>query len=77
VQPRFSQFRPAVRKRLRRLKVFLYTKDHMNEPKTDSEAVRLGRRGGKAGKGAAKARSREQAQAAAKARWDKQKEEQK
>lgn len=33
-------------------------------------AVSLGRKGGKAGRGAAKARTSEQARAAAQARWD-------
>ena len=37
----------------------------------NSHAVALGRKGGKAGKGAAKARSSEQAQAAAFTRWAK------
>ena len=44
----------------------------MNEKKKDAGAVRLGRKGGRAGKGAAKARSREQAQQAARVRWGKQ-----
>ena len=43
----------------------------MNEKKKDAGAVRLGRKGGRAGKGAAKARSREQAQKAARVRWGK------
>lgn len=37
----------------------------------NKHAVVLGRRGGRAGTGAAKARTREQAQAAARARWAK------
>lgn len=37
----------------------------------DAHAVALGRKGGKAGRGAAKARTSEQAQAAALARWAK------
>jgi hypothetical protein len=37
----------------------------------DANAVALGRKGGKAGRGAAKARTSEQAQAAAFARWAK------
>lgn len=43
----------------------------MSEKKKDPGAVRLGRKGGRAGKGAAKTRSREQAQKAARARWGK------
>jgi hypothetical protein len=43
----------------------------MSKKKKDPGAVRLGRKGGRAGKGAAKARSREQAQKAARARWRK------
>lgn len=37
----------------------------------DANAVALGRKGGKAGKGAAKARTSEQARAAVMARWAK------
>jgi hypothetical protein len=44
----------------------------MSENKKDAGAVRLGRKGGRAGKGAAKARSREQAQKAARVRWGRQ-----
>ena len=43
----------------------------MSEKKKDPGAVRLGRKGGRAGKGAAKARSRKQAQRAARVRWGK------
>lgn len=37
----------------------------------NKHAVALGKKGGKAGRGAAKARTSEQARAAAQARWDK------
>ena len=43
----------------------------MTTTKKDPAAVSLGRRGGKAGKGAAKARTSEQATAAVNARWAK------
>jgi hypothetical protein len=43
----------------------------MTAPRKSPAAVALGARGGKAGTGAAKARTHKQAQAAARARWDK------
>jgi hypothetical protein len=43
------------------------------KPKKNPAAVALGRRGGKAGTGQAKARTTEQARAAAQARWQKRK----
>jgi hypothetical protein len=42
----------------------------MNEKPKNPAAVELGRLGGKAGRGQAKARTREQAQKAALVRWD-------
>lgn len=43
----------------------------MNTPKKNKAAQSLGKIGGKAGKGSAKARTTEQARAAAAARWAK------
>ena len=47
----------------------------MNKPKKNPAAVSLGRLGGAAGKGKAKARTSEQARAAVQARWAKWREE--